>query len=329
MRLIIMQRYKKKVISQICMMAFRGADIATWRSMENRDVVKAHIALIFCNMVWACDYPFYNLLLGKYISPLAMVTASLLVAAALSWIPTLWQGRERIARSDWGLILIAAILMGVVRKVMMMFGMSRTSPIDGSIIATIVPLIVLVVSVMARVDRLTTRKVLGLVLGFAGAVAVIVTSESPLHEKSELWGNMMMICSGCVTALYMVFFKRVVSKYRVTTVLRAIYTISAAVMLPFGIDSVIASSFVDMDAKLWAATAFVLIVPTYLPNLLLNYSLRFLKPTMSSTYTYIQPVLAVTLSVAMGLDRLHFDTVLYSMLLFVGVGMVIRSYSNT
>jgi drug/metabolite transporter (DMT)-like permease len=297
--------------------------------MENRDVVKAHIALIFCNMVWACDYPFYNLLLGKYISPLAMVTASLLVAAALSWIPTLWQGRERIARSDWGLILLAAILMGVVRKVMMMFGMSRTSPIDRSIIATIVPLIVLVVSVIARVDRLTTRKVLGLVLGFAGAVAVIVTSESPLHEKSELWGNVMMICSGCVTALYMVFFKRVVSKYRVTTVLRAIYTISAAVMLPFGIDSVIASSFVDMDAKLWAATAFVLIVPTYLPNLLLNYSLRFLKPTMSSTYTYIQPVLAVTLSVAMGLDRLHFDTVLYSMLLFVGVGMVIRSYSKT
>ena len=296
--------------------------------MENRGVIRAHLALIFCNMVWACDYPFYNLLLGKYISPMAMVTASLLVAAALSWIPTLWEGRERVAQSDWGLILVAALLMGVVRKVMMMFGLSRTSPIDGSIIATIVPLIVLVVSVFARVDRLTTRKVIGLVLGCAGAVAVVVTSDSPSHEKSELWGNLMMICSGCVTALYMVFFRRVVSKYRVTTVLRAIYTISAAVMLPLGIDSVIESDFVAMDAKLWAATAFVLVVPTYLPNLLLNYSLRYLKPTMSSTYTYIQPVLAVALSVTMGLDRLHLDTVLFALLLFVGVGMVIRSYSK-
>ena len=83
-----------------------------------------------------------------------------------------------------------------------------------------------------------------------------------------------------------------------------------------------------MNAKLWAAAAFVLIVPTYLPNLLLNYSLRYLKPTMSSTYTYIQPVLAVALSVAMGLDRLHLDTVLFALLLFVGVGMVIKSYSK-
>jgi drug/metabolite transporter (DMT)-like permease len=296
--------------------------------MENKGVIRAHVALIFCNLVWACDYPFYNLLLGKYISPLAMVTASLVVAALLSWLPTLWEGRERIARSDWGLILLAALLMGVVRKMMMMFGLSRTSPIDGSIIATTVPLIVLVVSVLARVDRFTPRKVVGLVLGCAGAVAVVITSDSPTHEKSELWGNLMMITSGCVTALYMVFFKPVVSKYRVTTVLRAIYTISAVVMLPFGVDSVIESDFVGMNAKLWAAAAFVLIVPTYLPNLLLNYSLRYLKPTMSSTYTYIQPVLAVALSVAMGLDRLHADTVLFALLLFVGVAMVIRSYSK-
>ena len=296
--------------------------------MENRGVIKAHIALVFCNLVWACDYPFYNLLLGKYISPLAMVTASLVVAALLSWIPAIWEGVEHIQRKDWGLIIVASLLMGVVRKSMMMFGLSRTSPIDGSIIATIVPLIVLVVSVIAHVDRLTTRKVLGLIIGFAGAVAVVLTSNSAEHVKSELWGNIMMICSGLVTALYMVFFKPLVSKYRVTTLLRAIYTISAVVLLPLGMDSVIDADFVGMNTKLWLAAAFVLIVPTYLPNLLLNYSLRFLKPTMSSTYTYIQPVLAVALSVAMGLDRLHLDTVLFALLLFIGVGLVISSYST-
>lgn len=294
--------------------------------MENRGVVKAHIALVCCNMVWACDYPFYNLLMGKYIAPLAMVTASLIVAALLSWIPAIWEGCERIERKDWGVILVAALLMGVVRKMMMMFGLARTSPIDGSIIATMVPLLVLIVSVIARIDRLSVRKVAGLIIGFAGTVAVIVTSNSENHPKSELWGNLMMICSGVVTALYMVFFKRLVSKYRITTMLRAIYTISALVLLPIGLDSVIESDFVDMNAKLWAAAAFVLIVPTYLPNLLLNYSLRYLKPTMSSTYTYIQPVLAVALSVAMGLDHIHIDTLLFALLLFVGVGMVISSY---
>ena len=294
--------------------------------MKSHNILWSHLALIGCNIVWACDYPFYNLLLGKYIAPTAMVSASLIVAAALSWVPRLWSKPEKIERKDWGVIIFAALLMGLMRKTMMMFGLSRTSPIDGSIIATITPLLVLIVSVAAGTERFTLRKLLGMILGMAGAVAIILTSTTPQHHHSEIWGNLMMICSSAVTALYMVFFKPVVSKYRVTTVLRAIYTISAVLLLPIGIDSVIESDFADMNAKLWAAAAFVLIVPTYLPNLLLNYSLRYLQPTMSSTYTYIQPVLAVALSVAMGLDRLHIDTVLFAALLFVGVAMVIRSY---
>ena len=294
--------------------------------MKNRGVVGAHIALLGCNIVWACDYPFYNLLLGKYIEPLAMVTASLVVAALLSWVPRLWEERAQIERRDWGIIFIAALLMGVVRKVMMMFGLSLTSPIDGAIIATLSPLLVLVVSVAAGIDRLSVRKIVGLIVGMAGAVAVIVTSGSAHHEKSGLVGNLMMICSATVTALYMVFFKRLVAKYRITTLLRAIYTISAIVIFPIGIESVIKSDFTDMNTHLWLAAAFVLIVPTYLPNLLLNYSLKFVQPTVSSTYTYIQPVLAVTLSVAMGLDVLHLDTALFALLLFVGVGLVISSY---
>lgn len=289
-------------------------------------VFKAHIALLGCNIVWACDYPFYNLLLGRYIEPLAMVTASLIVAALLSWIPRLWEKPQAIERSDWGIIFIAALLMGVVRKVMMMFGLSRTSPIDGAIIATIVPLLVLLVSVIVRIDRLTARKTVGLIIGMAAAVAVIVTSNTPTHDKSGLWGNVMMICSATVTALYMVFFKRLVAKYRITTLLRAMYTISAIVMFPIGIESVVKSDFAGMNTHLWAAAAFVLIVPTYLPNLLLNYSLRFVEPTVSSIYTYIQPVLAVSLSVAMGLDVLHLDTALFAVVLFAGVWMVISSY---
>ena len=296
--------------------------------MEGRETLKAHLSLLGCNIVWACDYPFYNLLLGKYIEPMAMVLASLIVAALLSWIPRIWETKESIERRDWGIIVVAALLMGVTRKLMMMFGLSRTSPIDGSIIATTVPLIVLIVSVIARIDRLSVRKVVGLLIGLAGAVAVVLTSSVPAHAKSELWGNVMMVCSGVVTALYMVFFKRLVAKYRITTLLRAIYTISAVVMFPIGIKSVAESNFVGMDTHLWLAAAFVLVVPTYLPNLLLNYSLRYLQPTVSSTYTYIQPVLAVALSVAMGLDKLHIDTMLFALVLFAGVWMVLSSYKK-
>ena len=52
------------------------------------------------------------------------------------------------------------------------------------------------------------------------------------------------------------------------------------------------------------------------------------SPTVSSIYTYIQPVLAIILSVAMGLDRLHWDTVVFAAVIFTGVALVIRSYNT-
>ena len=94
-------------------------------------------------------------------------------------------------------------------------------------------------------------------------------------------------------------------------------------MLPFGLKPMAEVDLAAFNTHLWFAALFVLIVPTYLPNLLLNYSLKFVQPTVSSIYTYIQPVLAVTISVAMGLDHLHADTVLFALLLFTGVGLVI------
>lgn len=289
----------------------------------------AYIALICCNIVWACDYPFYNLVLGRYISPMAMVTASLVIAALFSLVPMLWESRERVAPSDRLKILGAAMLMGVARKLCMMFGLANTSAIDGSIIGTTTPLLVLVLSVIVGVDRFTKMKFWGLMLGMAGTLAIILSSGSATHTQSSLWGNMLIFISSCVSASYMVLCKRLVGKYRVTTVLRWIYCASAFVMLPIGIDDMLTIDFSGMDTKILFASLFVLIVPTYLPNLLLNYSLRATSPTESSIYAYIQPVVAVGLSVAMKLDKLHPDTLLFALIIFIGVGMVIGAYRNT
>ena len=284
----------------------------------------AHIALLFCNIVWACDYPFYNLVLGRYISPLAMVSASLVIAAIWSLIPLFWEKSERVAPVDRLKIFGAAMLIGVARKLCMMFGLAHTSPIDGSIISTSTPLIVLFLSVIVGIERLSKMKVLGLLMGMAGAIAIIVSSNIGSHANSGVEGNLLIFVSACVSAAYMVWFKRLVGKYRVTTLLRWIYCSSAIVMLPIGAHDIITTDLSAMDTGIILASLFVLIVPTYLPNLLLNYSLRFVAPTTTSIYSYIQPVVAIILAVAMGLDKPHLDTLFFAVVIFIGVGLVVR-----
>ena len=293
--------------------------------MNLSNTIYAHIALIFCNIVWACDYPFYNLVLGRYISPLAMVSASLVIAAILSLIPLLWEKPERVDSADRVKIFGAAMLMGIGRKLCMMFGLANTSPIDGSIISTTTPLLVLILSVIVGLERFTKIKITGLLLGMGGAIAIIVTSNLGSHEQSTIFGNSLIFCSACISAAYMVWFKRVIGKYRITTLLRWIYCSSAIIMLPIGAHDIITTDISAMDTKIILASLFVLIVPTYLPNLLLNYSLKFVVPTITSIYSYLQPIVAISLSVAMGLDKPHLDTILFALIIFIGVGLVIGS----
>ena len=293
--------------------------------MANVRPIWAHLSLILCNIVWACDYPFYNLVLGRYISPMAMVSASLVIAALWSLTPLLWEKSEKIDPADRLKIFGAAMLMGVARKLCMMFGLANTSPIDGSIISTSTPLIVLFLSAIVGVERMSKTKTIGLLLGMVGAIAIIVSSNHSSHESSSVEGNLLILTSACVSAAYMVWFKRLVGKYRITTLLRWIYCASAIVMLPIGAHDIWTTDFAVMDTKIILASLFVLIVPTYIPNLLLNYSLRVVAPTVTSIYAYIQPVVAIALAVAMGLDRPHLDTLLFAVIIFVGVGLVVKS----
>lgn len=289
---------------------------------------KPHLALLVCNVIWAMDYPFYTIVLPHYVKPMGMVAASLFVTALFSLVPLLWGKAERVERKDIRKLVGAALLIGVLRKGFIMFGLSQTSPIDGSIIDTVIPLLVLLLSVLLGIDRFTKLKIAGLTLGMAGAIAVVITGASSAHAHSHLWGNILILLSALASSVYMVWFKKLVSKYSVTTLLRWIYCIAAAVTLPFGLGDIVHADYAAIAHHALFPTLFVLIVPTYIPNLMLNYALKFVAPAVSSIYTYLQPVLAIAVSVAMGLDRLHVDTVVFALVIFVGVGLVLRTYAR-
>ena len=76
--------------------------------------LKPHLALLTCNVVWALDYPFYNIVLPYYVHPMAMISASLIATALLSLIPLLWERAERVERADIRRLIGAALLIGVV-----------------------------------------------------------------------------------------------------------------------------------------------------------------------------------------------------------------------
>ncbi|MFI3278566.1 MAG: DMT family transporter [Rikenellaceae bacterium] len=288
-----------------------------------------HLALIGANLIWAFAYPLYSLVMPRHINAEAMLCATLICTAILSLIPLLWKKGEKVHRRDIAPLVGAAILIAIIRKGMLLLGVSMTSPIDASIISTISPIVVLIISVVIGIDSFNSRKIIGLLAGTVGAVGVILTGVSPSHAGSSMMGNILVLICAFITAIYIVWFKSLLKRYEPLTILRWTFCIAAILYTPFGIEPLLKSDLSGLEPLHLAALLYAIIMPTYIPNLLQNYALQYVQPTISSIYTYLRPLVAGAITIYMGLDTPQFDTIIYALLIFFGVGVVIISYNKT
>ncbi|MBQ2247179.1 MAG: DMT family transporter [Tidjanibacter sp.] len=285
-----------------------------------------YLALVGCNLLWAADYPLYHILLPDYLSPVVLLSAALLSTALFALIPAIRGGVERVERKDIPTLIVAALLLGVIHKGSLMMGLSLTSPVDGSIINTIGPLVVLLLSVIIGQDRFSPTKLVGLFVGLSGAVALILMGADSSKVVSSIEGDLFVVSAVVSTALYTVFLKRLLAKYNVATVLLWVYVIAALILLPFGLHGALHTDFGAWSHRAVVSFVIIMCLLTYLPNFLYNFALRHIEPFRTSIFSYLQPVAAIALSVAMRLDTINLKTLLCALLVFVGIGIVLWSY---
>jgi drug/metabolite transporter (DMT)-like permease len=78
----------------------------------------------------------------------------------------------------------------------------------------------------------------------------------------------------------------------------------------------------------WLGIGFVVVFATYVGYLLISFGLRRLSPTIVSTYTYINPIIAAYLASIMGQDRISLVMVISALLIFAGVFVVSIQKNN-
>ncbi|MFI3259110.1 MAG: DMT family transporter [Rikenellaceae bacterium] len=295
--------------------------------------ITAHLSLLTCNLIWACAYPLYNLVMPNHIKPLPLYTATIIFTALVSLLSLFFERRDdernRVERRDIGAIIGAALLIALLRKSMLLFGLSMTSPIDGSIIASISPVVVLSISLISGVELFSGRRALGILLGFGGAIGVILTGGGGAQAERGVWGNLLILLCAFISSIYVVWFKSLLARYSSTTLLRWMFCVAAIITAPVGMKSLLETSVEGWSLHIWLAVAYLVVLPTYLPNLLMTFGLNRVSPSMTSIYMYLQPTVAVAISVAFGLDKLRALTILFAALIFTGVGLAISSPATT
>lgn len=293
------------------------------KTMKN---LRYHLALVGANLMFGANYSFYSSIIGHGITSDGLYVLRV-SSAALFFIPFMFiTNRWRVAWRDLYKFAIVAMLIVLGRMYLMLEGMNYTSPIDGSIIATLGPIMIMVISAIAIKERITMNRTFGIVLGAAGALLLIISDAHSSGVSGKMLGNALLFMSILLSSINTVSVKRLFAVYSPFTVMGWAYLIGVCIVLPLFGDDLLACDFSKWSGEMWGRTAYVLLGGTVLASALAYYGLGGVSATMSSIYVYLQPLIGTALAIAFGQDTLSVVTIASAGLIFAGLFFVVRSH---
>ena len=250
-------------------------------------------------------------------------------AAVLFWLASMFTEREHVPGRDLARLFFAGMLGLVFNQCCYIIGLSITSPINASIVTTSAPIFAMVLSALILKEPVTGKKALGVLMGFSGALILILTSASAASSKvGDIRGDLLCLFAQFSFALYLALFRPLVQRYSVFTVNKWMFTFATAVVLPFTLPRVAGTGLGHIPPSAWAEAAYVVVVGTFLCYILMMMGQRTLRPTVVSIYNYLQPVVSVVVSVAAGLGVFRAAHAAAVVLVFSGVWLVTKSKSR-
>ena len=273
------------------------------------------------NTIFGLGVPVTKLLLDDWVSPMTYMATRSLGAAIVFWIIASLMKPEPVERRDLVVIMLGGLMGFVVSQTLTAWSLDYTSPVYFSLIATLTPVAVMLTAALFIGERITGIKFLGVLLGIAGAVLMVVMGQTSGNGTNDVLGIILAILSVLTWAIYMIITRKVAQKYSPVTQMKYVFLISAIVTVPiawpeladqrlysaatFGWDGALEMAFIVLMAMTWAER--------------LNESR---ENVIVSIYTNLQPMVASFVAIIIGQDRLTWDKPVAALLVLLSAYIV-------
>ena len=136
--------------------------------------ILALLAATAASAIYGINHTIAKGLMPDVIGPYGFIVLRVSGAAILFWVISIFFPSEKIDRKDW-LRIIACAFFGMLLNMCMFFkGLSLSTPINSSVVITISPVLLLVLSAIFLKEKITLLKSIGIGLGLVGALLLIL-----------------------------------------------------------------------------------------------------------------------------------------------------------
>lgn len=298
---------------------------------NHRTPLLAHLSLAGAAVCWGLMSPLGKDAMQHGIDGITLVSLRVLGGAILFWLTSLFTPREIISRKHIALLCLAAVFGLVGNQCCFTIGLSLTSPVNAGIVTTTMPISALLLSALILKEPITLRKALGVALGCCGAVLLVMTSvrtAAGATGMGDLRGDLLCFAAQISYTIYLTVLGWLAKRYSIFTVNKWMFLSATCIVWPFTAQHVWQTPWSTLSTVTLAEIAYVVVGGTFLAYILMIRGQQVLRPTVVSMYNYVQPIVAVIVSIVLGLAVFTLTHALAVALIFSGVALVTLSKSR-
>ncbi len=291
----------------------------------------ALLAAFGATAIYGMNHTIAKVVMPHYIGPFGFIMLRVVGACILFWLVSFFIPKETIERKDFLRIAFTALFGMCINMLMFFKGLQLSTPINSGVIVTLTPIIILILSAFFLKEKLTRFKFLGIVLGFIGALLLILygSSTKVINAPDISLGNTMLLINAVSFGAYLVMVKPLTKKYSTVTLMKWMFLLGVIYTFPFTITEFIEVSWKALPFEAIWRIGFVIVGTTFLTYMFNVFALKTLPATTIGAFTYLQPIITIFYAVITGNDILDGVKILACLLVFLGVYLVSKKVKVT
>ncbi len=286
---------------------------------------RLYFLLFVMLLIWSVNYVIGKVALREF-PPLPLAALRTTFSGAFI-LPVYWwnhRGESREWRWREVASLLALGLFGVVlNQVFFVIGLARTSVGHAAIVIALMPLLVLLLAAYLGQERITLRKMVGMLIAVAG-VAVLQLSKPPGSGATLLGDFCIFLCS-LAFAIFAVKSKQYTKQYGALTINSIAYAGGALVLLPSTSFLAFHFDFSRPRAAARWSLVYRAVFGGVLAYLIYYYALIYIPASRVSAFSYLQPLGATLLAVPLLGELISTTLVIGGILVLTGVYVTERA----
>lgn len=268
--------------------------------MNGQFVLYALVSLM--TLLWSANFIIAKVALREF--PPALLCALRIGLAGIFLAPLYWWQTRATKSPLWprhGVAVLAFLaLCNVGNQLLFVFGLSRTSASHSAWILGTSPIFVLLIAAAIGLERITTSKIVGMIVAFGG-VAVLAEQASRQNappSDATLAGDGITTAAGILFAIYAAYGKKATELHGTIISNGFAYVGGAVLLAPIALWQAPTFGFAHVTTTAWISLLYMALFPSAVCYLIYYYALQRMSASRLAAFVYLEPVIATVLAVA-------------------------------